>query len=250
MRSDAPKRHAEAMSVLVAAASLAILHAVGSRLTFIRYVPRSQWLSVAGGISVAYVFLHLIPEIAATEETLGETIGGLEDGGILPYVLALVGVTMFYAVEVSTRHHRRPEDEQDGRPDPAFLLSMTSYFVYNALIAYLLHERAEEGWWAVAAFTVALGLHFLVNDFALRESHRRAYQSIGRWALIAAIAIGSVAGYYIEVAQAARGATVAFIGGGVILNVLKEELPAERESSLAAFVLGAGLYGLLLLAIG
>jgi hypothetical protein len=40
-----------------------------------------------------------------------------------------------------------------------------------------------------------------------------------------------------------------FLAGGVVMNVLKEELPEERESRFWAFLLGAGLYaGVLLVA--
>ncbi|WP_180381094.1 MULTISPECIES: hypothetical protein [Fischerella] len=40
-----------------------------------------------------------------------------------------------------------------------------------------------------------------------------------------------------------------FLAGGVILNILKEELPEERKSRFWAFALGAGIYTVLLLAL-
>ncbi len=39
----------------------------------------------------------------------------------------------------------------------------------------------------------------------------------------------------------------AFLAGGIILNVLKEELPEERESRFGAFFVGSLLYSVLLL---
>lgn len=39
----------------------------------------------------------------------------------------------------------------------------------------------------------------------------------------------------------------AFLAGGVVLNVLKEELPEERESSFGAFAVGATLYAAIVL---
>ena len=41
----------------------------------------------------------------------------------------------------------------------------------------------------------------------------------------------------------------AFQAGGVVMNVLKEELPEERESRFWAFALGAALYSAVLLAL-
>lgn len=56
-------------------------------------------------------------------------------------------------------------------------------------------------------------------------------------------------GLVFEVSEAALAVLFAFLAGGVVMNVLKEELPEERESRLWAFVLGAGLYaGVLLVA--
>ena len=39
----------------------------------------------------------------------------------------------------------------------------------------------------------------------------------------------------------------AFLAGSVVLNVLKEELPENRESRFGAFAAGAALYTILLL---
>lgn len=49
------------------------------------------------------------------------------------------------------------------------------------------------------------------------------------------------------VAEAAHAALLALLAGGVILNVLKEELPEERKSRFWPFALGAATYAVLLL---
>ena len=40
---------------------------------------------------------------------------------------------------------------------------------------------------------------------------------------------------------------IAFLTGCIVLNVLKEELPEERESNLWAFATGAAVYAVVLL---
>ena len=45
-------------------------------------------------------------------------------------------------------------------------------------------------------------------------------------------------------------ALFAFLAGGVVLNVMKEELPEERQSRFGAFLLGVAGYGGVLLAVG
>ncbi len=63
----------------------------------------------------------------------------------------------------------------------------------------------------------------------------------------AAILAGWGIGLIAEVHELIIAFLMALIAGGVILNVLKEELPEERESSLGAFIIGLSLYSALLL---
>ena len=94
-----------------------------------------------------------------------------------------------------------------------------------------------------------MALHFVVNDFGLREHHKKMYDHTGRWILAAAVVTGWVIGVGIELSQAAIAVLFAFLAGGVVLNVLKEELPEERESRFWAFAVGALGYAALLLAL-
>jgi zinc transporter ZupT len=90
-----------------------------------------------------------------------------------------------------------------------------------------------------------MALHFVVNDHGLRENHKHSYDRIGRW-LLTVIILGWAIGYRTEIHQAAIALLFSFLAGGVVLNVLKEELPEERRSKFWGFALGAALYAALL----
>jgi zinc transporter ZupT len=92
-----------------------------------------------------------------------------------------------------------------------------------------------------------MGVHFVVNDYGLRRDHKVAYDRMGRWLLAAAVLAGWVVGLSLEVSEAALAVLFAFLAGGVIMNVLKEELPEQRESRFWSFALGAALYSVVLL---
>ena len=94
-----------------------------------------------------------------------------------------------------------------------------------------------------------MALHFVVNDHGLREHHKDAYLRTGRRVLAAAIIFGWVVGLLTEIPELAIAVLTAFLAGGVVMNVLKEELPEERESHFWAFALGAAFYAALLLAL-
>jgi zinc transporter ZupT len=59
--------------------------------------------------------------------------------------------------------------------------------------------------------------------------------------------VGWAVGLFFEISEAAIAVLFGFLAGGVIMNVLKEELPEERESRFWAFALGAALYTVVLL---
>ena len=122
--------------------------------------------------------------------------------------------------------------------------------VYNALIGYLFFHRLAAGLEDRLLFFVTMALHFVVvNDHGLREHHKDAYLRKGRWVLAAAVVLGWVVGLLTEIPEVAIAVLTAFLAGGVIMNVLKEELPEERESRFWAFALGAAFYTVILLAL-
>ncbi|MBW4511528.1 MAG: hypothetical protein KME64_34230 [Scytonematopsis contorta HA4267-MV1] len=231
---------------------LTLVHLFSSKLRFVN-VPRSLWLSAAGGVSVAYVFVHILPELSKHQAVLRKA-----GKGIIPfvehhvYLLALVGLTVFYGLEriaKLSRLHRKQIGKPDMTSENVFWLHMVSFGFYNALIGYLLLHREEPGIISLLVFSAAMATHFVVNDFGLREHHQHIYDRIGRWMLAAAIIVGWVLGAGTQLNEAAIAVLFSFLAGGIVLNVLKEELPSERESCFWAFALGAGGYATLLLAI-
>lgn len=227
---------------LAAVAAFAAVHLFAARLRFLSLIPRSRWLSAAGGIAVAYVFLHLLPEIAGGREHWSDVVG-LER---TIWLFALTGLAVFYGLERRIQHVKR----RHGHGRPVFWLHIGSFAFYNALIGYLTLHREESGTLNLALYALAIGLHFLTNDFGLRQDHADAYDRKGRYILAVAVLLGGVAGVVLEVPEQAIVAAIAFVGGSVVLNVMKEELPEERESRFSAFLAGAVGYAVLLVLAG
>jgi zinc transporter ZupT len=229
---------------------LTLVHIYGGKLRFLQVMPRSRWLSFAGGVSVAYVFVHLLPELSEAQETITDaTLNGLAFLERHVYLVALLGLVIFYGLERMALRSRNRDAHPAGRTENmVFWLHISSFAVYNGLIGYFLLHREDEGLSNLILFSIAMLLHFVVNDYGLREHHKELYRSRGRWVLVAAIAAGWFLGLVLEVSELVLAVLLAFIAGGVILNVLKEELPEERESRFSAFLLGTVVYTLILLA--
>lgn len=57
------------------AAIFAAIHLFSGKLRFLDLVPRSRLLSGAGGGAVAYVFLHVLPELGSHRRTFADAAG-------------------------------------------------------------------------------------------------------------------------------------------------------------------------------
>ncbi len=254
MSGHAPTATVEVVAVVVAFA-LAAVHLLGRRLRFLDRLPRSRWLSLSGGVSVAYVFVHVLPEIGRAASHVGEEPLGI---GFLErhvYLVALAGFLAYYGVERAAKRGTPGEDadangdrESNDEWSPGvFRMHVVAFGFYNLLVGYLLLHREEPGVVSLLLFGVAMALHFLVNDWGLRHHHGDAYHDYGRWVLAGSVLLGAAAGFVVPMDRAALAVLFAFLGGGVILNVIKEEVPAERESDFSGFALGAVGYTVVLL---
>lgn len=230
--------------LLVYATVLALVHFFAGRLGVGGRIPRSRWLSAAGGISVAYVFVHLLPEIhdaATTIQRHGNSSAFAERYG---YLIALLGFVVFYGLDHLARRTNTVADRPgETSPTGLFWIHLGSFAAYNAIIGSLLWDR-ELG--NIGLFVFAMALHFVVTDDGLRDHHGRVYNRQGRWILSGAVIAGFAGGYALEGTELLVAVFVPFLSGGVVLNVIKEELPSDRESRFWAFAVGAVGYAALL----
>ncbi len=90
IRQDLP------LAILAALVAFVLVHLYAVRLRFRDGLPRSIWLSIAGGVSVAYVFVHVLPELNAEQEAIGAAVAvafaALEHH---VYLIALAGLAVF-----------------------------------------------------------------------------------------------------------------------------------------------------------
>lgn len=227
------------------ASLLVLIHLFAYKLRLMHVIPRSRWLSFAGGVAVAYALVHLLPELQTHHEVLRTATASGELQIIAQHLLWLVvllGLVFFYGMEKLAIQSKR----QSRLPSPrVFWLHIASYALYNWLLGYLL-VREDRDLRSLTLYLIGIGLHFLVNDQSLREHHQQRYHRIGRWIISVAILAGWFVGVMTEIHETFTATATAFLAGGIILNTFKEELPEERESRFWAFALGAGGYALIL----
>ena len=161
----------------------------------------------------------------------------------------LVSLLVFYALERLARSSR-DSNRRSGGPDatkPAvFWLHISTFAAMNVLIGYLLVAR-HETWSALAVFFAAMLVKFVVNDHSLHQLHKSGYDRFGRWLLAGAVLLGWAIAYWDLMPMIGPAILQGLLAGAVLLNVFKEELPAESKSRLWPFALGAVGYSAVLL---
>lgn len=203
---------------------------------------RPGWLSAASGISVTYVFVHLLPELAEAQEqwleARPERLWVWLESQV--YVAALLGLVLALGLDRATAEPRQQRQR--------FWLHTVSFAIYNLLIGGLALRLT--GAIPLMLAVVAFGAHFLVNDHSLHQQYGRGYERTGRWLLAGAILLGWALAVLWQPPVVLTAALLGVLSGGIILNVIKEELPREHEGRYRAFVLGVAGYTALLLALG
>ena len=233
----------------ISTVALVALHLAAPHLRNLPGVPERRTASFAGGIAVAYVFLHLLPELAEGHALLREVFQEAEPPTPLAelgiFLVALVGFCLFYALERAAERHRAA---RAGAGPQVFYVHLGSFAIYNGVITYTMSSTYRTSVGFGILFTVAMGLHFVLSDRGLLENYGRLFD---RWpprlVLAAALAVGWALSATLAPTRAITvSLLVAFLSGSVLLNVFKEELPSSRQSSLPWFLAGAALYGGLL----
>jgi len=228
------------------------VYTVAGRLQVLQTQFPRRWLSLAAGVSVAYVFVDVLPELGARHRGFVEAAGQeLLFAEQRIYLAALLGFLFFYSLDHLVLAARVTDAPQDGTETNrvAFRLHVGGYALYSWLIGYLLMSRALRGGLSLGLYAAAMALHFAVVGNALVREHGRAYQRRGRWLLAASVLAGWLTSVTVPVAEGVISRLFAFVAGGVVMTSMNEELPREREGRFWWFVLGTTGYALVLLLV-
>jgi hypothetical protein len=229
---------------LAAALALASVYVFGHSLR-----PRSDhrlWVSIAAGVSVAAVFMDLLPEISESQARFLAVPHG--HAAIFPeqaiYISAMFGFMLFYGFEYMIA---ASAGEEPGRG--FFSLRIAAFAGYSILIAYLLVHNIWNDARSLFIYSLAMAFHLLIVDHSLARQRDTFYESRGRWLLAFAIMAGWLIGIVTSIPDQWLARITGFVSGGVMMNSLVIELPEGRGARFWPFVMAAAAYSLVLLVV-
>ena len=231
----------------VATAVLALVHVLVPPLRRrVGHVAEGVVASIGGGVAAAYVFLHLLPELARgnqeVAEVLGDPVEASPAGDLLLFVVAFAGFLLLYGLD----HVAESRSSEGG----VFAVHLGAYAAYNAVITYALPTRFDGDVAYAVLFVVAMALHFVLSDRALSEHYSGRFARTGRPVLVAALVLGYLLAWlFAPTRTEVVSAMLALLGGFILYNVLRDELPGEKRVRFPAFAGSAGAYAALLLLV-
>lgn len=234
---------------LAVALGFTFIH-IGSKHFKLRIFTVNQFTSFVGGISLAYVFFHLIPTIRTYEHEVMESFHiNATNASHVIFGSMLLGIIIFYFLEVALKSSRLKMMKNTQPSTAMFWAQIGSYFMYNFIIGILLTTQQFQSSVTALFYLVAIGIHFLTNDWVLRHHFKSLYDSYGLKLLVIGVLAGFVLGANIHVSHLLVGLLEAFVAGGLTLNAIKDELPACHGTGLTSFMVGLSLYSVILLAL-
>lgn len=213
------------------------IHLFANKAHVLGWVWHARFLSFAAGISFAYVFIDLLPTLEKGQPILKQAIDPL-----VPYLdrhsylIALMGFLFFYGIQGVS-----------GPSNRSFYASTAGFSLFNFFIGTSLSDVNNPDIQPLLLFAIAIGLHYFIHDHNLREINTVLYDQIGRWVLVVALILGWMTGFFFIIPVALIDLVVAFIAGGVLMNVMRYELPKREPGTYKFFLLGSILYTVILL---
>lgn len=225
---------------------LTSVHVFGFKFVEMSQISRSKWLSLGGGVSIAFVFVHILPELHNLQNEIKnkDILYFLENH---LYLIALVGILFFYGVEkgITSLKAKNASNGEMAMEDTLFYSHLGVFSVFNLLIGYYFHNELEVNGSSSVLTVLALGFHFLVNDYSLLQHHKDMYRNEGRWIMSAAVLVGWAFGTTFTIPKEIEAAFFAVVTGAIITNSFKEQLPEDKGNHFGFFLLGTVIFAVL-----
>ena len=200
--------------------------------------------SLAGGVAVSYVFLHMLPDLVESRDAihvlLEKTTNMSPFKDLAVFALALLGFEIFYILE------RLCAQKDTKEKNITYRLDLGKYFIYNLLITYTLLVRIETGVNYAILFSIAMGFHFVLTDNYFSRYYPRLFKRKSHLFLLFGLLLGFLLATIFPVNVLASAFLTAFLAGAILYNAFAEEIALQRPSSMGFFFLGTAMMGVLL----
>jgi len=194
-------------------------------------------ISFAAGISIAYLFLDLLPHTYEAAEFLQHWV----------FVFLLLGFAVLHLAEKYVYKHA----DQEHTPSYLTEIHFVSFFVYYFLVGIVVVERVHENTFEGVLFLFPIMIHAGLSSASLAQIHGRLRENIWRKiALSLSPILGVILAIFFSIPMVLNNILISLIAGALLYIMVKEFLPEKKEGQPFFFILGMVLFILVNLMIG
>lgn len=194
---------------------------------------RTGFLSFSAGISTAYLFLVLLPDLYSGVQVLNSSI----------FLLVLIGFTLFHLTEKFVYHHTVPIADLKHQLKEVHGITL---FIYHVLLGLLLAELTQQNVLGGFLLFIPVFFHTAISTVSLEQLHDKVKYHLPARILLS---ISTLAGVYIAsqitIHVIITMALLALVGGALFFIIIREYIPPEREGNARMYVLAIVVYTVL-----
>lgn len=212
---------------IILAGILGISDYVTEHIFFKKLRTNQKLVSFSAGVAIAYIMLHLFPEIASS---------ALIDGRKL-FLFALLG---FVSLNLIEQYIYKEIGKLRNLSSYHRSIHVIYFFIYNFLIGAVLVVFAAKGLKQTLLFFVPFLLYIIAEilpqEFTFKSTISKVFYSM-------APVFGAVIGTYsIDYFASIFGELISFITGTLLYIVIRESLPSDKAEKPIYFLIGVLLY--------
>jgi len=232
---------------------LASVHILCGKKNWWHFFEAHGWVSFSAGASVAYVFIHVFPDISILQQQFSGIPSHHYNGRFFNqplYLTALAGICLPYLIDTLELSYIEQDKRFHERVHQGiFGVRKLLYTFYNMMLAYMIVNRHGEGILHMKIIVTVLAMHFIVINANFKEIYNDLFKRYIRWFAILGLIIGGILGKTVAVPNFILAYLFSLLGGIITYTALKEELPKTSHRAPFHFLAGIVCFSLLILSV-
>ena len=238
---------------IIGLAILAGVHILCGKSNWWHFFEAHGWISFSAGASVAYVFIHVFPDISILQQQISGAPSHDYNGQFFShslYLTALAGICLPYLLDsLELSYSEQDKKCHDQVHQGIFGIRKLLYMLYNMMLAYMIVNRHIDGIVSVKIIILVLSMHFIVLNAYFIEVYNELFKTHVRWFAILGLVIGGVLAKAATIPDYILAYVFAMVGGIITYAALKQELPKTNHRAPFHFLAGVVCFSLLILSV-
>lgn len=195
---------------------------------------RIHLISFAAGLSSAYLFLLLLPEVYQGSLILKQ----------YTYLILFVG---FVSIHITEKYIYKHVDKKRIK-DEVRAVHHTTFFFYHFIIGIILVTFFKQSFREGLLFFIPVWFHTAISSVALTEMYKELEEkSLGKIFLSLSVIFGIIIALLTMIPTIVHYSLLALITGSLTYIIVKDLTPKGKEGNLNMFIFGVISYSLIII---